>query len=152
MSLELEPALGHLAASRRFTGIQSERLTLSENLARGITKCIANPLHSELVPLRTCTKWWKTTRRDRATDWVDWGLDDHCGQAPYLQMRKPEQWGWILKSDCLISIISQLIISGKWVCLLELSFCVYKMGTLWPSTYSASYLPVPQLNERSTDS
>lgn len=43
MSLELEPTLGHLAASRRFTGIQSERLTLSENLARGITKCMANP-------------------------------------------------------------------------------------------------------------
>lgn len=43
MSLELEPALGHLAASRRFTGIQSGRLMLSENLARGITKCTANP-------------------------------------------------------------------------------------------------------------
>lgn len=101
---------------------------------QGNYKVHCKPLHTLLVLLRTWTKWWKTTRRDRATDWVDWGPDDHCGQAPHLQMRKLEQWRWILKAGCLISIISQFIISGKWVRLSEFSFRVCKMGTLWVST------------------
>lgn len=128
---------------------------------QGNYKVHCKPLCAPLVLLRTWSKWWKTTRRDRATDWVDWGPEDHCGQAPHLQMRKLEQWRWILKSGCLISIISQandinsisisIIISGKWVCLSEFSFRVYKTGTCEYLPYSASYLPVPQLNERSTD-